>query len=126
VDVQHQVEMALCSNCDRFDIHSFSADSQKWLRRGYSLEAVKEATRKDCNFCSFLMKHCEVDLAEYKSKYRANPWFHLEMRPNETTKTSSQLLGYNYTQLYVTVGEIRMAECIRHRVFELFADPGML
>ena len=63
--------MALCSECEQFDLQSFRSD--RYMQRGYAYEDVKNRAAT-CNFCDLLHKWFGETPLETE-----NCWIHFEL-----------------------------------------------
>ncbi len=85
---EEQGANVLCSNCENFDIQSFSRDRHGL--RGYSFKDTEEAAGRGCLFCSLLINTFHrMGPSENWNKFRhknlflKDYWFHMRLLPAE-------------------------------------------
>ena len=74
--------MALCSECEQFDVQSFRSDI--YMQRGYAYEDVKNRAAA-CNFCDML-KNCFGDVPLEAE----NCWIHFELLDQERKRVRAR------------------------------------
>ncbi|KAL9623439.1 MAG: hypothetical protein Q9160_002332 [Pyrenula sp. 1 TL-2023] len=89
--------MPLCQSCQRFNIHSFSADPDSI--RTYRLAAVEDGAQKDCDFCCLLRTTLKDDIAwlPYPASFC---WIQLTLA-NDADLSEKQNSGPQYNKLSV-------------------------
>lgn len=91
--------MSLCRSCQRFSIHSFSADPDNI--RSYQLAVVENGSREGCDFCDLLRTTLKNDIAwlPYPSSFC---WVQLILR-NDAGLVGEPSLGLQYNKLNIKI-----------------------